>query len=62
MTPRYLRDEPSRRDSVAAALVSGVVAASVGLATFYFVRLLLAREVVRDALDRELLEPGSAEE
>ena len=62
MTPRYFRNEPTRTDSVTAAVVSGALAASVGLVTFYFVRLFLAREVVGEAGDRELLEPGSAEE
>lgn len=44
MTPRYLRKAPSRTDTLAAALLSGTLAAGVGLVSFYFVRLLLSRD------------------
>jgi hypothetical protein len=62
MTLRYLRNEPSRKDSTAAAVVSGVLAASVGLVTFYFVRLFLAREVAGEADDGHLHDPDRVEE
>lgn len=52
MTPRYLRNEPRARENVAAALVSGMLAAGVGLVAFYFVRLLLSREAAGQE-DRE---------
>jgi hypothetical protein len=41
---RFVRREPERKETAGAALVSGVLAAGVGLVTFYFVRLLLARD------------------
>jgi hypothetical protein len=62
MRVRYLRNEPGKKENLAAALVSGTLAAGVGLVTFYFVRLLLSREAVGDPEDRELLPSSSAEE
>jgi hypothetical protein len=49
MTPRYLRKAPSRTDTLAAALLSGTLAAGIGLVTFYFVRLLLSRDPISEA-------------
>ncbi len=46
MSPRYLRNEPSSRDNLAAALISGAVAVGVGVVAFYLVRLLVAREAI----------------
>ena len=46
MRQRYIRNEPERRDDVAAAMVAGALAAGVGAVTFYLARLLLAREPV----------------
>ncbi|HSH74576.1 MAG TPA: hypothetical protein VLA09_02640 [Longimicrobiales bacterium] len=46
MSPRYVRNRPERGDDLAAALVSAALAASVGLITFYFARLVIAREPV----------------
>jgi len=46
MRTRYVRNEPDRRENLAAALVSGAVAAGVGIVTFYFARLLLSREAL----------------
>ena len=46
MKQRYIRNEPERRDDVAAAMVAGALAAGVGAVTFYLARLLLAREPV----------------
>lgn len=50
MTPRYLRKTPGRKEHVAAAVISGTLAAGVALVTFYFTRLFLSREPV-DASD-----------
>lgn len=44
MSRRLIRREPDRKETAAAALASGVLAAGVGLVAFYFVRLLLARD------------------
>lgn len=46
MSPRYLRNEPDRKENITAALISGILAAGVGLVTFYFTRLILARDSV----------------
>lgn len=46
MKRRFVRREPRSKDTVGAALLSGVLAVGVGLVSFYFVRLLLAREEV----------------
>lgn len=44
MRRRFIRREPKTKETAAAAFVSGVLAAGVGLVTFYVVRLLLARD------------------
>ena len=44
MSRHYRRVPPERKDTVAALLASGAVAACVGLVTFYFARLFIARE------------------
>lgn len=44
MRRRYLRVPPQREHEVTAAVVAGAAATCVGLATFYFVRLMLSRE------------------
>jgi hypothetical protein len=50
VTPRYIRNEPNRRETVGAAVASVAVAVGVGLVSFYIIRLLIAREPVgRDA-------------
>jgi len=41
---RYLRNRPDRGDDLRALVISSAVAAGVGVVTFYFTRLLLARE------------------
>jgi len=53
MRKRYIRNEPERRDDVAAAMVAGALAAGVGAVTFYLARLLLAREPVSKTDVRE---------
>jgi len=59
MRRRFIRREPDRKETAAAALVSGVLAAGVGLVTFYFVRLLLARD---ETGTPELSPPGPSGE
>ena len=44
MTARYVRNIPGTRENVSAAVISGAVAASVGLAVFYLARIFLARD------------------
>jgi len=46
VSPRYLRNEPSSRENLVAALISGAVAVGVGVLTFYLARLLVAREAL----------------
>ena len=46
MSPRYLRNEPSSRENLVAALISGAVAVGVVVLTFYLARLLVAREAL----------------
>ena len=41
---RYLRNRPTREENVRAAVLSSMIAAGVGVVTFYFTRMLLARE------------------
>ena len=53
MRHRYVRREPERRETLVAALVSGVVAAGVGVATFYLARLVLARDAMGGAIDED---------
>ena len=62
MTVRYLRNEPGKKEDLAAALVSATLAAGVGLVTFYFARLLLSREVVGETEGRTQLPSPPAEE
>jgi hypothetical protein len=61
MRVRYLRNEPGNKESLAAVVVAGTVAAGAGLITFYFARLLLSREAVGEPDERELLSSPSAE-
>lgn len=51
MSPRYLRNEPGPRENATAALLSGFLAAGVGIFVFYFTRLFLARDTVIDGKD-----------
>jgi len=44
MKRRWLRLEPERKDTAAAALLATTLGLGVGMVTFYLVRLLLARE------------------
>lgn len=53
MKTRYVRIEGRKRDTLSAAAVAAAVAAGVGAVTFYFTRLLLAREQVPPAGDAE---------
>lgn len=46
MSGPWIRLPAEPRDNAAAALAAGVLAAGVGLVTFYLVRTLLAREPV----------------
>lgn len=62
MKRRFVRRQPEVRDTVGAALVSGAVAVGVGLVSFYFVRLLLAREEVGESRPTALPEPSADEE
>jgi len=54
MKSRYLRLEPGRKEKLSAALVSGAVAAGVGLVTFYFAKLLLSREAVSEPREEDV--------
>ena len=44
MKRRWIRVPPERGDNVRSALVAGVLAAGVGVVTFWVVRLFQARE------------------
>lgn len=59
MSRRFLRRKPDRKETTSAAVVSGVLAAGVGLVTFYFVRLFLARDETGTS---ELMPPGPSGE
>ena len=59
---RYRRNEPSRRENVAAALISGTLAAGVGLVVLYLTRILLARERVDEVDAGDLHDPDLVEE
>lgn len=48
---RYLRNRPDRGEDLRALVISSVVAASIGIVTFYFTRLLLAREALATEVD-----------
>jgi hypothetical protein len=63
MTPRHLRKTAGRKENVAAAVISGTLAAGVGLVAFYFTRLFLSREPVdaSEAGDRLGHDPGEGQ-
>lgn len=50
---RYVRRRTGRREDVTAALTSGILAAGVGLVSFYLTRLFLSREAVPSVEGRE---------
>jgi len=54
---RYLRNRPDRSEDLRALIVSSAVAAGVGVVTFYFTRLLLAREPLGMEVDGRLGKP-----
>lgn len=56
MSARYVRKVPETKENVSAALISGALAATIGLVAFYFARILLAREPVGAT------SPGGSEE
>ena len=67
----YVRRTPAKRDLLAAAATSLVVAAGVGAATFYLARILLSRDelvpgrgtaVVRDPRGGSLPAPAGDQE
>jgi hypothetical protein len=62
MTRRFVRREPEAKDTLGAALLSGVLAVGAGLVSFYFVRLLLAREEVGESRPPALPGPSAEEE
>jgi len=62
MTPRYLRSEPGPKENVTAALLSGILAAGVGLSVFYVARLFLARDTVIDSREVARRDGGSSGE
>lgn len=62
MSPRYLRRQPGPRENAAAGVLSGVLAAGVGLVVFYLTRLLLARDAVGDDSDPVLRDGGGSDE
>jgi hypothetical protein len=62
MSPRYLRNEPGPKENATAALLSGFLAAGVGLVVFYFARLFLARDTVIDGKEVAHGDGGSLDE
>lgn len=62
MSPRYLRNEPGAKENATAALISGFLAAGVGLVVFYFARLFLARESVVDGKEVARRDGGASDE
>jgi len=42
----WIRTPAGRRENVGAAIVAGGLAAGVGIVTFYFTRMLMAREPI----------------
>ena len=62
MSRRFVRREPEPKETVGAALLSGALAVGVGLVSFYFVRLLLARDEVGGSRPPSLPEPSADEE
>jgi len=59
---RYIRVPAERKDDVAALLAAGTMAACVGAVTFYFTRMLLAREPLGPEEERLSLPPGEDDE
>jgi hypothetical protein len=55
MRQRYIRVPAEKKDTVAAAILSGAAAAAVGVVTFYLTRTFLAREPLPPAAGRPLL-------
>lgn len=53
MTARYVRTEPTSRDTWSAAAVSLMVATGVGIVSFYLTRLFLSRDIVGDSAEAE---------
>lgn len=47
MSQEWIRVPPEPRDTLAVGVVASVVAAGVGLATFYLLRTFLAREPLK---------------
>lgn len=62
MRRRYIRVPAEKKDTVAALMVSGALAACVGAVTFYFTRMLFARELLEVEEDRPQLTAGEGEE
>jgi hypothetical protein len=62
MRRRFVRREPEPKETLGAALLSGALAVGVGLVSFYFVRLLLARDEVGESRLPALPEPSADEE
>ena len=61
MSPRYLRRRPTREEEWASALTAAAFAVGVGLAGFYLLRLLVAREPVERSAAPARLEAGTGE-
>jgi len=59
MTPRYLRVEPDRKETLSAAVASGMLALGVGVVAFYLMRLFLSREAVSPAGDTDRTDLGA---
>ena len=65
MTGKWIRMPPDRHETAVASLAAGLLAAGVGMATFYLVRLFLAREPLNgpDTVpDRTHAGPGGGED
>jgi hypothetical protein len=58
MRTRYIRTQPGRYETLAAAAASIAVAVGVGAVAFYLARLLLAREAIRDSGDVSVASDG----
>ncbi len=61
MRTRYIRNRPSRSEELRALLVSSAVAAATGVVTFYFARMLIAREALPTKADTPAHELTSGE-
>ena len=59
---RYLRNQPTRSENVRAAVVSSAIAAGVGILTFYFARMVLAREPVTSEIAERSDAPRSGDD